>query len=161
MTKGTLIFGVGRLGQGKYKSSINGINTKSYNTWIAMLARCYDPKSLKKRPTYAGCTVCEEWLNYQNFAEWYVANYFEGCQLDKDKKVKGNKVYSPDTCELIPAIENHELAHAKSHTLRNPDGQVVTIYNLAKFARENKLNKGHLWAVINGKRNTHKGWTRA
>lgn len=36
MTKGTLIFGVGRLGQGKYKSSINGINTKSYNTWIAM-----------------------------------------------------------------------------------------------------------------------------
>jgi len=83
-----------------------------------MLERCYDPKYQLKKPTYVGCTVCEEWLNYQVFAEWYENNYKEipniKFQLDKDLMIKGNKVYSPKNCKLIPHYVNAFLTNNKS-----------------------------------------------
>ena len=99
------VYGKGYLGEGEYKVSENGKQTKQYKTWKNMLMRCYDPKYHEKEPTYIGCIVCEEWLNFQNFALWYEENYYEipGEQmaLDKDILVKGNKVYSPDTCCFV------------------------------------------------------------
>lgn len=99
-------YGHGFLGEGKYKMSKNGKITKSYQVWCGILERCYNPKLHEKEPTYKGCTISKEWLNYQNFAEWYYNNYYEieGEQiaLDKDILVKGNKIYSEDTCIFVP-----------------------------------------------------------
>lgn len=70
-----------------------------------MLTRCYNHKSLKKNPSYIGCSVCDEWLTYSNFKRWYedpINGYREGYHLDKDILVKGNKVYSPETCCFVP-----------------------------------------------------------
>lgn len=100
------ICGVGYLGQGKYKPSINGKKTKCYKTWQSMLERCYDPYYLNKRPTYIDCYVCDEWLCFQNFCKWFYKNYYEVegeimC-LDKDILYKGNKIYSPENCIFVP-----------------------------------------------------------
>lgn len=99
-------YGVGYLGEGKYKVLENGKPTKCYQIWRSMLQRCYDHKYHKKALTYINCEVCEEWLDYQNFAKWYYNNYYEiGSQkmcLDKDILCKGNKVYSPETCIFVP-----------------------------------------------------------
>lgn len=99
-------YGVGYLGEGKYKSKENGKNTKAYNAWRAMIQRCYDDKYKHKNPTYINCEVCEEWHNFQNFAKWFEENYYEvegeRLDLDKDILVKGNKVYSPSTCIFVP-----------------------------------------------------------
>ena len=73
-----------------------------YTTWSGILHRCYSPKWHKKYPTYIGCSVCDEWLYLSNFKEWFDKNYVEGYQLDKDILVKGNKVYSPETCCFVP-----------------------------------------------------------
>ena len=99
-------FGVGYIGEGKYKSRENGKKTKCYKVWHDMLRRCYDEKFHEKYPTYKDCKVYEEWHNFQNFAEWYYNNYYEikgevMC-LDKDILNKGNKIYSPDTCVFVP-----------------------------------------------------------
>ena len=71
-----------------------------------MLQRCYDEKHRYKNPTYIGCEVCNEWLNYQHFNEWIEDNYYEvegeRMELDKDILNKGNKIYSPETCIFIP-----------------------------------------------------------
>ena len=71
-----------------------------------MLERCYDPNYKEKYPSYIGCRVCDEWLNFQNFAEWFENNYYEvdgeKIHLDKDILIKGNKIYSPKTCLLVP-----------------------------------------------------------
>lgn len=103
-------YGVGCLGEGEYKVSENGRQTKVYNTWHGMLERCYDEKLQEKHPTYKGCIVCEEWHNFQNFAEWCYENYYEiegeRMCLDKDILIKGNKIYSPDTCILVPHTIN-------------------------------------------------------
>lgn len=105
------IFNVGYIGQGKYKTNANGKPTKVYNHWRDMLKRCYNPYYLNKEPTYIDCYVCEEWLCFQNFAEWFYKNYYEiegeKMCLDKDILCKGNKVYSPKTCIFVPQRINN------------------------------------------------------
>ncbi len=98
--------GVGYRGYGKYKTRKNNIKTEEYIKWGSMLTRCYSEK-LKQRENYIDCFVCDEWLNFQNFAEWYNTNLYyvpdvDTLDLDKDIKIKGNKVYSSETCLLIP-----------------------------------------------------------
>ena len=99
-------YNIGYLGEGKYKKSKNGKMTKCYSTWHNMLMRCYDKDFQEKNSTYKGCKVCDEWLNFQNFAEWYYKNYYEIegkiMNLDKDILIKGNKIYSPKTCIFVP-----------------------------------------------------------
>lgn len=103
-------YNVGYLGEGKYKVSENGKNTRVYDTWKAMLQRCYSEKEHERHPTYIGCEVYEGWHNFQNFAKWYKDNYYEvGNEkmcLDKDILFKGNKIYSPDTCIFVPETIN-------------------------------------------------------
>ena len=100
------VCGVGYLGEGKYKAKENGKDTEVYKKWHDMLRRCYDPYYLDRHPTYRDCMVCEEWLNFQNFAKWYEENVYEcdneETHLDKDILIKGNKIYSTETCVLVP-----------------------------------------------------------
>ena len=98
------------VGIGEYKTSINGKTTHQYNVWKGMLQRCYSKHFTLQRPTYDECTVCEEWHNFQVFAKWYDDNYYEindkSMNLDKDILIKGNKVYSPETCCIVPSNIN-------------------------------------------------------
>lgn len=103
------VHGVGFLGIGKYKSTIDGEKTKSYSAWSSMLTRCYNKRAKKRDSSYINCKVCEEWHNFQVFAQWYEENWkphMEGWHLDKDILFKGNKVYSPETCCFVPASIN-------------------------------------------------------
>lgn len=81
-------------------TSYKGKKCKSYDLWKAMLARCYSPQSIGT--SYENCCVCDSWHYYTNFERWFNSNYKEGYHLDKDIIVRGNKVYSPDTCCFVP-----------------------------------------------------------
>jgi hypothetical protein len=104
------IHGIGYFGEGEYTTFENGRKNKYYQAWKNMLDRCYDEKLHQKMPTYKDVTVCEEWLNFQNYAKFYSENHYiiegETMVLDKDILVKGNKIYSPDTCIFIPQSIN-------------------------------------------------------
>ena len=119
-------FGVGYLGEGKYKISNNGRPCEYYVIWYNMLMRCYDLKYQEKQPTYKGCKVEEFLLNFQNMGKWIENNYYEvpgeRMCLDKDILHKGNKVYSRDTCIFVP--ERINLLFTKSDKSRgdNPIG---------------------------------------
>lgn len=108
------VYGIGFLGQGKYKSSINAKPTKSYIQWMNMLGRCYNEKERKKFPTYKDVNVCEEWHNFQNFAKWFEVNFKEGCELDKDILCPECKEYSPQNCVFIPHEINTILLRVKT-----------------------------------------------
>jgi hypothetical protein len=100
------VHGVGYIGKGIYKVSEKCKYTPQYISWNRMMQRCYDQKLKERNPTYKDCTVAEEWHNYQNFAQWYDENYYEvegeRMHLDKDILIKGNKLYSPETCMFVP-----------------------------------------------------------
>ena len=104
------VCGVGYFGEGEYKSKINKTKTKGYLCWVSMLERAYSLNYKRKYPTYIDVSVCEEWHNFQNFAEWYYKQpnaEKEGFDLDKDLTLPGNKVYSPEACTLVPKEINY------------------------------------------------------
>lgn len=93
--------GVGFLGVGPYKIRVNGKLTSYGKKWQSMITRCYREKHA---PSYRDKYVCDSWHNFQNFAAWYESLEFkqDSWHLDKDILMAGNKVYSPETCVLIP-----------------------------------------------------------
>ena len=77
-----------------------------YVVWKDMLKRCYYEPYLKKKPTYIGCSVCDDWVYFMTFKAWMMSQDFEGKHLDKDILFEGNKVYSPETCRFVEARVN-------------------------------------------------------
>ena len=105
------VYGVGVLGT-KYPISDGGRDTKEYELWKNMLKRCYNDDCKKKQPTYEDCEASENFKYYEYFYEWchkQIGFGNEGWQLDKDLLVKGNKVYSENTCVFIPREINSLL----------------------------------------------------
>lgn len=99
-------YGKGYYGVGKHKANINNRKSIAYRKWSSMLKRCYCPNYLNANPTYRDSNVCSEWLDFQNFAGWfYKQNKPSEYELDKDLFGDG-KVYSPETCCLIPRAIN-------------------------------------------------------
>lgn len=90
-----------------------GINDAGYSTlrcpvfsrWNNMLKRCYNLPYIYTHPSYKDCSVCDEWLIFSNFKVWMEQQDWEGKHLDKDLLVRGNKIYSPDTCVFV----DHEV----------------------------------------------------
>lgn len=157
------VFGVGFFGVGKHISSENNKSTKVYSCWFRMMRRCYCKNYQKRFPAYNGCTVNEDWHNFQTFAEWYFNNYpSDGgvYDLDKDIKIDGNKEYGPKTCLFVTEQENVEKALSNHFELKSPEGNIVKGFNIRKFARDNNLGRAHLSAVLRGERKHHKGWTK-
>ena len=133
----------------KQKSIIYGVGIndcdvkgKSYSVWHDMIQRCYSDSCKSKYSSYLGCTVCEEWQTFSNFKRWFDENYVEGCDLDKDILVKGNKVYSPNTCAFIPHRINTLLISCKMSRGKLPIG--VSYYD--------KGNKYQVKLRLNGKK---------
>ena len=120
------IYGVGYLGEGKYKTTKNGKHTDEYIIWYNMLMRCYDSKCHEKYPTYKGCAVEEYLLNFQNMGAWIKENYYEVpgeimC-LDKDILCKGNKIYSRKTCIFVPQRINTLFVKRDNDRGKDPIG---------------------------------------
>ena len=123
------IYEVGIIGSKYQITDINGKLLKEYDTWKGMLCRCYDKKSKERHPTYKDVTCCDEWLLYENFYEWlheqenfdkWVNLYLSA--LDKDILIKGNKIYSPETCFLVPENINSLFTKRQNHRGNCPIG---------------------------------------
>lgn len=88
-----------------------GVQYESYQKWVSMLTRVHDDKYLSKHPSYRNVTICKEWYDYANFKRWFDSVTFKekGWELDKDLKVIGSEIYSPDTCSFVPKNINYLL----------------------------------------------------
>ena len=104
------VFGVGVAGT-KYPNRVNGRKTKEYVLWCHMFERCYSDAYKKKYPTYEVCKVSDNFKSYEYFYEWChkQVGFNKEWHLDKDLLIKGNKVYSEDTCVFLPSEINSLL----------------------------------------------------
>ena len=107
------------LGEGPYSRKDH---TKIYDTWHGIFVRINQPGP------YSKTSICEEWLNFQVFAAWY-ENYLSMLNLDYiyqlDKDVfqwnQEYKIYSPQTCCLIPTNMNNILGGLFTERKQYPD----------------------------------------
>ena len=105
--------GVGFIGEGDYGAKDGNRASLAHRAWSDMFSRVYRDFA---KEFYKDCTICKEWHNFQNFAKWYVnqKGYGLGYELDKDLLVKGNKIYSPETCCLVPVEINLSIVGSRS-----------------------------------------------
>lgn len=134
------VFSKGYIGVGRHEATKNRKRTPAYVAWLNMLRRCYSLKYHAKHPTYVGCSVAEEWLSFQNFADWFELQCREdGWHLDKDLLVEGNKVYGPETCMFVPSAVNNLFIDAGAVRGAYPIG--VSRHGKGYKARLRKRNK--------------------
>lgn len=117
-------YGVGRNSKRQHKTKLNNKHTEAYRAWHHMLTRCYDEKTQAISPTYIGCSITEDWHDFQDFADWFYSHPYSGLgyQLDKDLLVTGNKVYSPETCCFVPQEINLLLNNNAINRGKHPQG---------------------------------------
>lgn len=80
-----------------------------YTVWQDMIRRCYNPSDQRYSWYGAiGITVCTEWKDDPvAFIEWCLLNgWVKGMEIDKDTRVPGNKIYSPQTYSIVTHREN-------------------------------------------------------
>lgn len=143
------VCGVGMLGE-KYSAGMNNKHTREYETWRSMLQRCYDKKHQEANPAYKNCTVCDEWLLFDNFYEWLHEqrnfdkwfNEPRWC-VDKDIIVKNNKVYSPQTCCLVPQRVNGLFTKCDNRRGELPIGVCLNGNNFQAWCCNN-ITKQHI-----------------
>ncbi|MBC1188495.1 AP2 domain-containing protein [Kluyvera sp. SCKS090646] len=90
-------------------SRVNGVlvTHRAFQTWKNILQRCLYAPTKQKYPTYADCSLGDEWIYFSNFHTWWKANFREGWVVDKDILFLGNKVYSPEYCLYVPEELNN------------------------------------------------------
>lgn len=116
LVRGTIkdkLFGVGYNSKGSYGTT--GKYHKCYDYWKTMIMRSYSFQYSEEHPTYKDVYVCEEWLDYQNFAKWYYCQDYiqKGYNLDKDLLQIDNLEYSPNTCCFLPQEINKAITVRK------------------------------------------------
>ena len=92
----------------------------NYTVWYSMLQRCHNSKIHKQKPTYSGCAISDNFKSLTYFLDWakqqvgHNSRDGEGRKfhLDKDILIKGNKVYSEDTCCIVPPEINSLILKA-------------------------------------------------
>lgn len=130
--KTKLVYGVGVYNAGIYLATTPITNkiTKEYKLWSGMLERCQVGGFYQStRPSYIGCQVHQDFIKFQEFAEWcnnQIGFGLKGWDLDKDILIQNNKVYGPDTCIFVPSQINKLLTHNRLKQGMYPTGVYKT-----------------------------------
>lgn len=163
------VLDMGYLGVGKYLTQDETKeNSREYMCWKHMIERCYTEKHADIHRAYYGiCTICDEWLNFQTFAEWYDKNKYEcdgRLHLDKDIRYPGNKIYSQETCLLVPQRINmlfinksnkrglpNGISECPEGYLAKYNGKTIGIYSTVEDAyyEQTKKKKEEIIRVAN------------
>lgn len=171
-------------------------NRKIYDLWKNMWMRVSNIKYLEKYPSYKECSICSDWKYLSKFVEWIITqetyNSFKsnpkaGWCLDKDIKVKGNKIYSPLYCSLTTisinsresCIRNALYKHNQgdTHIMKRPDiarknaiahmkpiigvsikDNLILLFKSTKEAKEKGFIPSNITKCLKGRQAYHKGY---
>ena len=104
--------------------------TRLHRTWAHMKERCTNP-NVRNYCDYGGrgITICDEWLTFEPFAEWALANgYTNDLTIERIDNSKG---YSPSNCRWATPFE--QASNKRSNHLFTFNGKTDTITNWARY----------------------------
>ena len=101
-----------------------------YGVWCNMKTRCYNPKgSCYELYGGKGIKICDEWLDFKNFAKWAMGNGYDpdapymGCTIDR---IDGNGDYCPENCRWVSAAVQNRNCSANKVLTYNGKTQHIT-----------------------------------
>ena len=143
-------------------------NTRLFRIWQGMKDRCNNPNN----PAYGyygnkDIRVCDEWENsFEAFYQWSIANgYADDLVIDKDIKYGGlttAKIYSPQTCMWVTALEN--ITEANKSRVKEVYQYDLESNFIAKYAsqaeasRQTGISQGNIGQVLKGNRTKAGGY---
>ena len=107
---------------------------KEYSIWNGVRQRCYNENIRHLTSSYQEAEMSENFKRYSYFKEWchnqigfnVLDDKGKTFALDKDILVKGNKVYSEETCAFVPNEINCLIHTGKSYRGLLPQGVVLS-----------------------------------
>jgi hypothetical protein len=143
LTNDSLVYGIGYNSAARRKAfglPVHKTTGRAHRRWLDMFTRCYKSKAT----AYAGCTVCRKWHDFQEFADWFVAQPYAheaDAELDKDILDPLNTVYSQEFCSLVPRVINQMFRNSRSQRGTLPIGVTVGARRKGFVARISKYGK--------------------
>lgn len=139
------------------------LHSKSSQVYDGMLARCkVDGDYQRKFPTYIG--TINNFMDFQEFTEWcrsqegYFQNYNgKNWSLDKDVIVKGNLLYSINTCCFLPEFLNTMFSNKTKNTKYNLPIGVSPHGNKFRSRCSTSLGRVHL-GLFTTPEKAHAAW---
>ncbi len=106
----------------KYIEYENKASSFACRTYAAIRKRCENTKDKDAELPfcYRGTRMCQEWTeDPKSFIKWYLEHYYnvgeESMAVDKDLFGNGQKLYSPETCCILPNGLNTMLSNCVRH----------------------------------------------
>lgn len=121
--------------------------TKLYKSWAHMKERCLNP-NCKSYKNYGarGITICEDWLEFENFNQWAINNgYKKGLTIDR---IDNNGDYKPSNCRWVNRKKQNN--NRRDNVILEFNGKKKT---LAQWAEELNINYSTLHSRI------YTGWS--
>lgn len=127
---------------------IDGEKPSFYNIWQNMKARCLRKTHPKyKRYGGRGITVCSEWLDIKNFAEWAKKNgWKEGMSIDR---IDNDGNYCPENCRWVSVSENsRHKSTTKIDMIKAQEIRSRINENWYDLAKEYGCSHGNIWFIM-------------
>ncbi|MDP9528552.1 hypothetical protein [Pseudomonas protegens] len=115
--------------------------SRGFSYWHDMMRRT-SGSNRTKSAAYEAVYVCDEWKDFERFAEWFVQQpRLEGWVLDKDLLSPCHaKVYSPGTCCFLPRELNQMLVSSR----KDSNGMPGVCFSKGKYAARVKVRNRRL-----------------
>jgi len=131
--------------------AIKGKRSGFYYTWMNIKQKCYNLNNRKyKNYGGRGISVCQEWFDIKNFADWALNNgWRQGLSIDR---IDNDGDYCPENCSWIsPSVNSKrksttKITDKKAGLIRERYKNGETMKNLAK---EYGVVHGPIWFIIN------------
>jgi thymidylate synthase len=161
------IHGVGRV-ENLFKHTKDPLRTHLYQTWYAILKRCYNPKhAAYENYGGRGIFVDDRWLIFENFLEdvkkldnWILKREYPS-EYSLDKDFYGSNKYGPDTCRWSSKIEQSTNTRSNTNIFvaTDPSGYSTIEYGLRPFCDKYNICKPSVSQVLKGVYKSTDGWS--
>lgn len=114
-------------GRKRATHGFNNKNSRLHVTWANMKRRCLSQRGSEVQK-YSDITLCHEWMCFQPFMEWSLANgYSDSMTIDRIDTLKG---YFPENCRYV----DHSVQAANRRiTAKNKSGHVGVSFDRGKW----------------------------